>query len=80
MEQALKLLTQALSAPEVRTYRVISRSRAGLHYDLTVDHAGDVICNCPGFEYRGMCTHARELKKALARGTPLPASYETAPH
>ena len=43
---------------------------------LDVDGAGDVICSCPGFEYRGACTHARALKKALAEGTALPEGVE----
>jgi hypothetical protein len=29
-------------------------------YVLDVD-GGDVTCTCPGFEYRGACSHAREL-------------------
>ena len=42
---------------------------------LDVD-GGDVSCTCPGFEYRGACSHARELKAALTSGRPLPKGYE----
>ena len=76
MKQALRLLAQALAAPDVRKYRIASSSRPGLHYELAVDHAGDVTCSCPGFEYRGMCSHARTLKNALAKGKEPPAAYE----
>jgi hypothetical protein len=75
MEQALRLLAQALSAPVVRKYRIASNSRPGLHYELAVDPAGDVTCSCPGFEHRGTCSHARPLKAALAKGKEPPRGY-----
>jgi hypothetical protein len=34
-----------------------------------------VTCDCPGFEYRGQCRHAREVKQALATGRALPKQY-----
>ena len=76
MEQALRLLAQALATPSVRKYRVASASHPGQYHDLAVDHAGDVICSCPGFEYRGMCAHARDLKAALAKGKEPPVAYQ----
>ena len=74
MQQALALLAQALSTPSSERYRVTSNSRPGAYYDLEVVQ-GDVLCACPGFEYRGACSHARKLKDALAKGVRLPASY-----
>ena len=44
---------------------------------MTVDGA-DVVCSCPGFEYRGQCRHARDVKAALASGKPAPAGYRGA--
>jgi uncharacterized Zn finger protein len=44
-------------------------------YTLEVD-GPDVVCDCPGFEYRGNCTHARALKGALNAGAKPPAEYE----
>jgi SWI/SNF-related matrix-associated actin-dependent regulator of chromatin subfamily A-like protein 1 len=76
MRHALRLLEQALAAPHVTRYRVASNSRPGEHYVLTVDAAGEVVCGCPGFGYRGQCSHARSLKSALVRGS-VPPQYET---
>ena len=39
---------------------------------------GDVLCSCPGFEYRGSCSHARKLKAAFGRDSELPAGYSEA--
>jgi SWI/SNF-related matrix-associated actin-dependent regulator of chromatin subfamily A-like protein 1 len=78
MRQALKLLEQALAAPQVVRYRIASNSRPGEHYVLTVDGAGEVECGCPGFGYRGQCSHARALKTALAQGHGAPPQYEPA--
>jgi SWI/SNF-related matrix-associated actin-dependent regulator of chromatin subfamily A-like protein 1 len=78
MEAALRLLEQALAGEQVTRYRVASNSRPGESYLLEVDTGGDVLCNCPGFGYRGQCSHARTLKAALARGGELPAAYAQA--
>ena len=72
--RALQSLVRALSEPQVARYRFASSSKTGIEYELTFDGA-DVICNCPGFEYRGQCRHARDLKAALAAGQPVPAGY-----
>jgi SWI/SNF-related matrix-associated actin-dependent regulator 1 of chromatin subfamily A len=72
--RALQSLVRALSEPQVERYRFASTSKAGVEYELTIEGA-DVICNCPGFEYRGQCRHARDLKAALAAGQPVPAAY-----
>lgn len=74
-EQALRALARALSRPKASRYRVSSSSKPGKFYELQADLAGDVTCSCPGFEYRGMCSHARELKVALAGELPLPGGY-----
>ena len=49
---------------EGERYRFASASHPGVAYEITVDGA-DVICTCPGFEYRGQCRHARDLKAFL---------------
>ena len=72
--RALEILARALSVPSVERYRLVSTSHAGVEYELTIDGA-DVVCSCPGFEYRGQCRHARDLKAALAAGTPAPVGY-----
>ena len=55
-------------------YRVRSGRKADVFYTLEVD-GPDVVCNCPGFEYRGQCRHARDVKAALASGQDVPAPY-----
>ena len=75
MREALRLLAEALVGPALRRYRVASGSRPGVAYELTADEAGDVTCTCPGFEYRGMCSHAMKLKAALVAGGGLPGGF-----
>jgi SWI/SNF-related matrix-associated actin-dependent regulator 1 of chromatin subfamily A len=74
LKRALELLARALAVPSVERYRLVSASHAGVEYELTIDGA-DVVCTCAGFEYRGQCRHARDLKAAIAAGTPAPAAY-----
>jgi SWI/SNF-related matrix-associated actin-dependent regulator 1 of chromatin subfamily A len=74
-EDALRALVAALSGPQGKTYRVPSRSKPGAFNQLTVASDGDVTCDCPGFSYRGMCSHARELKQALASGKAPAAQF-----
>ena len=73
-EEAIEALIKVLSGPQKVCYRVESRSksRKGTFYEITAD-GGDLLCSCAGFEYRGMCSHARDLNKALAVGGSLPA-------
>jgi SWI/SNF-related matrix-associated actin-dependent regulator 1 of chromatin subfamily A len=73
--EAVLALARVLSGPRVRRYRARSGSKAGAFHVLDVD-GGDVTCSCPGFEYRGACTHARGLKAALATGKGLPPGVE----
>ena len=73
--EAIQALARVLSGPTITRYRVKSRSRSGASYLLDVA-GGDVTCSCPGFEYRGACTHSRALKSALAQGTELPPGVE----
>jgi len=72
---ALLALARVLTRPSANVYRATSKSDPSKSYTLTCD-AGDVTCTCPGFEYRGMCSHAKLLKAALAAGKPAPAGYE----
>jgi SWI/SNF-related matrix-associated actin-dependent regulator of chromatin subfamily A-like protein 1 len=74
LKRALQALARALSGTSVERYRIASASHAGVEYELTVDGA-DVFCNCPAFEYRGQCRHARDLKASVAAGKPAPAGY-----
>ena len=67
MRRALELLREALAGPEVRKFTVNSNSGRGT-YELEVDAAGDIVCSCPGFGYRGTCSHARKLGEALVGG------------
>jgi len=78
LTRALEALARALTGPSVERYRFASTTQPGVEYELTIDGA-DVICNCRGFEYRGQCRHARDLKTALAEGLPVPEGYRPAP-
>jgi SWI/SNF-related matrix-associated actin-dependent regulator 1 of chromatin subfamily A len=73
-EEAILALARVLSGPVTSRYRVKSSSKAGAFYVLDVD-GEDVMCTCPGFEYRGACRHARTLKSALAEGKSVPAEF-----
>jgi SWI/SNF-related matrix-associated actin-dependent regulator of chromatin subfamily A-like protein 1 len=74
LTRALEALVKVLSGPASRRFRIASTSHAGLEYEIAVVDA-DVTCTCPGFEYRGQCRHARDVKAALASGQPVPARY-----
>ncbi|HXG34213.1 MAG TPA: SWIM zinc finger family protein [Bryobacteraceae bacterium] len=63
------------SKDRLRLLAPLIRARPGVSYLLECDAAGDVTCSCPGFQYRGQCSHARELKARLVQGGPLPAEY-----
>jgi SWI/SNF-related matrix-associated actin-dependent regulator 1 of chromatin subfamily A len=77
LRRALEALARALSAPAAERYRFASASHPGVEYEITVDGV-DVFCTCPGFEYRGQCRHARDIKAAIARGREIPAGYRSA--
>ena len=74
LQKALETLADVLAGPKALRFRVSSASHPGAGYEITVDGA-DVACTCPGFEYRGQCRHAREVKKAVASGNTLPKDY-----
>jgi hypothetical protein len=74
LRKALEGLLEALSGGSSNRYRIASTSQPGSVYEIVADGA-DVTCSCPGFEYRGQCRHAREVKTALAAGRPLPPQY-----
>jgi SWI/SNF-related matrix-associated actin-dependent regulator 1 of chromatin subfamily A len=74
LRRALELLARALTGPAVERYRFASTSHPDVEYELTIDGA-DVTCSCPGFEYRGQCRHARDLKAAVVSGQGPPTGY-----
>ena len=74
LARALEGLVKVLSGPSARRFRIASTSHQGLEYEVVAIDA-DVTCTCPGFEYRGQCRHARDVKAALAAGDPVPAQY-----
>jgi SWI/SNF-related matrix-associated actin-dependent regulator 1 of chromatin subfamily A len=73
-QRALERLVKVLSGSPARRFRVVSTSHEGVAYEIVVADA-DVTCTCPGFEYRGQCRHARDVKAALASGYEVPAPY-----
>jgi hypothetical protein len=77
LARALESLARVLAGPAHERYRFASTSHPGVEYEVTIDGA-DVACSCPGFEYRGQCRHARDVKTALATGKPMPAGYRSA--
>lgn len=71
---ALERLAKVLAGTPSKRFRIASTSHGGVEYEVVVADA-DVTCTCPGFEYRGQCRHARDVKAALASGGPVPAGY-----
>src|SRR5581483_9102058 len=72
LEETLDLLARArrgLAAvePAERDFRIPSKSRPG-EFNLVTVANGVARCTCTGFEYRGTCSHAREVAARLARG------------
>ena len=74
LARALESLAKVLAGKETERYRFASTSHPGVEYEITVD-GPDITCNCPGFEYRGQCRHARDVKAAVATGKPMPSGY-----
>ena len=74
LRSALEMLARVLAGPRAKRFRIASSSNPGSHYFVDVD-GSDVICSCPGFEYRGQCKHARDVKSALASGHAPPTEY-----
>lgn len=72
--EAIEVLAKVLAGPAAKRYRVTSHSRPGVSYILELD-GPDLVCSCPGFEYRGACSHARELRAALKQGV-VPSGFE----
>jgi SWI/SNF-related matrix-associated actin-dependent regulator 1 of chromatin subfamily A len=74
LKRALEGLVKVLSGSSSRRFRIASTSHQGLEYEIVADDS-DVSCSCPGFEYRGQCRHARDVKAALASGRVIGAPY-----
>jgi SWI/SNF-related matrix-associated actin-dependent regulator 1 of chromatin subfamily A len=74
LARALEGLIKVLAGPTARRFRISSSSHTGLEYEIVAIDA-DVTCSCPGFEYRGQCRHARDVKAALATAGPVPSRY-----
>jgi hypothetical protein len=74
LKRALEGLLAVLSGGGSKRYRIASSSQAGVAYNIVADGT-DVTCSCPGFEYRGQCRHARDVKTAIASGIAPPADY-----
>jgi SWIM zinc finger len=74
LARAFEALVKVPSGPSARRFRISSASHTGVDYEVVVVDA-DVACSCPGFEYRGQCRHARDVKTAPASGEPAPARY-----
>ena len=72
--RALERLLKVLSGSASKRFRFPSTSHTGVEYEIVVADA-DVTCTCPGFEYRGQCRHARDVKAALASGQRVPPPY-----
>jgi SWI/SNF-related matrix-associated actin-dependent regulator 1 of chromatin subfamily A len=73
-KRALEALLKVLSGSSAKRFRIASTSHQGVEYEI-VAADGDVTCTCPGFEYRGQCRHARDVKAALAQGRSVPGKY-----
>jgi len=76
LRAALETLARVLSGPSAQRFQIASSSGRNVHYTIEVT-GGDVTCSCPGFEYRGQCRHARDVKTALASGVAPPPEYVT---
>ena len=72
--RALEGLVKVLSGSSRKRFRIASTSHQGVEYEIIAADA-DVTCTCPGFEHRGQCRHARDVKAALASGQSVPAPY-----
>ncbi len=78
LRRPLEALAQVLAGSYARRYRVKSSSNPNAHYEIAVE-GEDVTCSCPGFEYRGQCRHARDVKHALVSGGEPPQAYVAVP-
>jgi SNF2 family DNA or RNA helicase len=75
--EAILALARVLTRPAATVYELASGSNPSKKYVLTFE-ANEVTCTCPGFEYRGTCRHALDLKTAIVNGQPVPPGYDQA--
>lgn len=75
--EAILALARVLARPTANVYHAVSNSDPNKCYTLTFE-ASEVTCTCPGFEYRGTCSHSRKLKEALVKGGELPKGFKEA--
>ncbi len=75
--EAILALARVLARPAANVYQAVSNSDPDKCYTLTFE-ASEVTCTCPGFEYRGTCSHSRKLKEALVKGAGLPKGFTEA--
>ena len=68
--EAILALVRVMTRPGARVFQARSNSDKIRFYALTYE-AEELSCTCSGFQYRGMCSHARTLKQVLVRGGKL---------
>ena len=74
-KRALERLVKVLSGSPARRFRIAEHVARRASSTKSSSTDADVTCTCPGFEYRGQCRHARDVKAALASGQEVPAPY-----
>jgi hypothetical protein len=74
--EAILALARVLTQPAATVYELASGSNPSKKYILTFE-ASEATCTCPGFEYRGTCRHARDLKAAGIPTTCSPSLAST---
>lgn len=53
----------------VRAYKVRSKSEPEKSHQVAVMDSGE-FCDCPAFQYRGVCRHVRKVRVDIARKEP----------
>ncbi|MEO1526490.1 MAG: DEAD/DEAH box helicase [Planctomycetota bacterium] len=71
---SLRALAKAIEPIKTKRFRVAG-SKSGTFYELEVI-GSDIVCSCRGFEFRGQCKHARQLKDAIVNEAEPPECFE----